>query len=655
MSRPLTERRKSQRIQNLVLSPDQVVRQAEQAKASQDIDNLDADLGFSQGEEAEDESDDNEYSQDEEPTRKEKKSTPPKDATDEEMQAKKKRVWAEHNEFLVDPEIGIVDAEAADRLVFMDVEFHQKAGGRICQICLVSLGGTIALNHYVFHRPLHPDWMQLVRDKKTILDPWDDETIAETLDVVFLAMLEQLPDEAILLFKGTADIRTIVSHLESLRDKSEKVDTIEQRLEEKKIRSLSIDGVWRWLRDLMPPSIQSALTSGDKKAIPELSAVYDSLFWKPILVHVPPLGDASTEKVARTNLEKKSFLKDMVAKIDMRTFQTEFLRRDHHQPAFHTAHTDTLVMRNITVYLLYYAQYRYELWTNVMRADVLDFPETIAVMWFATFVVRRTRWFREDRHLMASPEGIRQLYAHCAKQAKEIQLGLLPLASEEEEEGVPLPGRKSYFSSGTMQKARKKRLAQASVAVHHRDSDTLDKVYAPILGRDAFKLRALKDLVGIKLDGASTNVFDRLEDARRKARPGAPPVGTRPWFYSATATGKQAPHTQVLHSRKCTDRMNGNDYSSGPEYESDTFQLHEFDFMAGPPVGIRTVFCKMCKEYEEGVYPDLGRPEVEILPVATPGLYPDLNRKEVVVDEDPTMHVLQMLAMHLFLRKSQHG
>jgi hypothetical protein len=308
---------------------------------------------------------------------------------------------------------------------------------------------------------------------------------------------------------------------------------------------------------------------------------------------------------------------------------------------------------------------------------------------------------------MATKEGILWLYAHCNVYAQDLRLEIANVAATQlldefdatqpmedfdatqpqDDEGIPLPLARSYFSSGTMQKARDKRRDQPGVPVHHKDR--LTTVYAPItVGQDAFKLRALKDLVGIKLDGALRNVFDRLELDRQKARPRAPPVGTRPWFYSASATGKQAPHTQVLHTRKCTDRMNGNDFSSGPDYDSDAFQLHEFDFMQGPPVGIRTVFCKMCKEYSDArpaAYPGLDRaenpepeskadaypdmslvpapvtapvpaPEPALVPVSfpVPAPVPKPKPRRVVVEEDTTMCVLQLLVMQMLLRNHKH-
>ena len=52
--------------------------------------------------------------------------------------------------------------DAGRQLLIMDIEVHWLKNSAVCQICVASLDLTVLFNRYVYWKPLHRDWMDLL-------------------------------------------------------------------------------------------------------------------------------------------------------------------------------------------------------------------------------------------------------------------------------------------------------------------------------------------------------------------------------------------------------------------------------------------------------------------------------------------------------------
>jgi hypothetical protein len=164
--------------------------------------------------------------------------------------------------------------------------------------------------------------------------------------------------------------------------------------------------------------------------------------------------------------------------------------------------------------------------------------------------------------------------------------------------------KKNKNNAPSIQLARAKRLfSPDGVAVRHGNNGPWVKAYLPrFKGADAMKVRALKSLLGASAaPTVDKSVFDRLENLRKKAYPRrlTDEIGDRPWFYATRAVGTRGPGVIVLHTRRCTDRFNGEQYGEEAEAESDSVSFIDFDILRGGPVGFKLIFCKVCRQYAQ--------------------------------------------------------
>lgn len=100
-----------------------------------------------------------------------------------------------------------IDSEPTlgSRILFIDLEWHGLAGGPISQMACVSLDGVLQLNNFIFHRPLHPDWMSQVAKSRVELSKWDDPRKSTSFFIAFQDLLKRIEKDSIIFFYGSTD------------------------------------------------------------------------------------------------------------------------------------------------------------------------------------------------------------------------------------------------------------------------------------------------------------------------------------------------------------------------------------------------------------------------------------------------------------------
>jgi hypothetical protein len=160
-------------------------------------------------------------------------------------------------------------------------------------------------------------------------------------------------------------------------------------------------------------------------------------------------------------------------------------------------------------------------------------------------------------------------------------------------------GPPSINNAASVVKAREKRMLSSDVITIYHGDDAIE-VYVPAeSGRDAIKVRALKNLVATAPGPhVGKTIFDRLEQDHGMGDPALERIGDRPWYYYPGASGKLHPGYQILHSRRCLDRKNGHKHGQEPEWDKDNITYYDFDRLgeSGAP-GYKLQFCKSCKMY----------------------------------------------------------
>jgi len=508
------------------------------------------------------------------------------------------------------------------QLITLDVEFHDRLG-TVCEFCALSWDAQIQFHRYVFLNELHPDWQDLIDRHGVTQSPWDDPRQAQRFDEVWKAFLDVVPKGAILLFKGSIDMRRIV---QSLSD----VETARQITAPKKLRYASIDSLWRSLaKEWLPEQTRKRILTGS--GVKRLHQIYDALFWNPVLVHIPPEHDR--EELVQWELPPDEQIR-LVRNTSLdRIPPMSFLATGHHAPAFHTANVDVIVTHNVTCFLLLHALHRKQM-LQVLHEEVCPgewrlrhdraavHDESLVASLLATRVAVRTRCFRKA-YLMPPLETVGWAWDTIQVKARSVMDALggggggtedvspedaptQPHILDDDEppsaaDAVHLPRPQPNLAPSVVA-ARKLRTQSKGVPVLHDGRWHL--AYTPIWkGQDAIKLRAVQDLIGFRKSGKT--VFDRLETEHRRIHPEARrTIGDRPWYYQPSATGRQFPRTQVLHTRRCLDRYNGQAYGVAPDESSDAWSFYDFDLPRDQLVlNYTLVFCKSCKKYKDDAVP----------------------------------------------------
>lgn len=565
-----------------------------------------------------------------------------------------------------EPRVDLFSASIApldDNLLYvMDIEVHsmQQDNKFVSQITCVPLTGKgHSYNAYVFLHPLQRPWMDLVEAGQVELAKWDDKAVARPFPVVWRDLCVWLPRNAILLFKGRADKAVIERSLGARGQEGLDAGSAGNALN---IRLQSIDALW-WhmcaktnLPDFAKTLLFGKRTAAGAGKFPvarPLGVIYKALFWNPLLICVQDRG----EELVDTGGEVRITSTDLALDQDDEPMPMEFLMQKHLQPVWHTSHTDTLATCHITSFLLWWMKRRRKLTQRLLAAndvegEILGFTansnvssEQVAFYMLSTHVARLTNLFRSKN--LALPERaydwVYGLYTDVYKPvALDVQLVErppdplpassssssvaevkdpdsevddddatigYPLDDDDDEDDIDIYRVLDNERLHSTDRARKKLMEQAKaeasgVAVFHKGGWVM--VHKP-RNRDATRLRAAKVMLGIQdvAPGGKTR-YDVLEEQRRVLAPLAPRIDDRPWYYYPTATGSQGPFVQVLHTRRCLDRKNGNsnNRAKAAPASSDKIAVYQFDQIKRV-VGYRLRFCKECKQYDSNEVDEL--------------------------------------------------
>ncbi len=542
------------------------------------------------------------------------------------------------------------ESDVLETLYVIDIEVHsmQKENKLVSQLTAVPLSGKgPSYNAYVYRKALAKPWMDLVRSGQVELAPWDDPGIARPFPEVFIEFCTWLPLNAVLLFKGTSDLATIQLSLDRLGEPGQQAIRYGNS---RGIQFLPIDGLWMEACKMLPPAAR-AFVFGKRKIARPLGSVYDALFWNPLLVRVTTKSEELVETI-EYDIQIQGIFRDQGAE----PMPMDFLLHKHLQPVWHTSHTDTLATRHITCFLFWWVHFRGQLVSdlkdasevsqdlvNSMRQDVS--ADDLAFHILSTRTAHVTNLFR-NKNLALPPKAYAFAYRYCidSKNARKSLKETEPVEAEDDDDDGGFNDGASVASDGLVadyadhedsevdedatipygdddgdadidvyrildnerlhstDKARAKLMKDVTtkangLVVYHKDEWVL--VHMP-RNRDATRLRAAKSMLGIREAGPDDKSrYDVLEDGRKLLSPLADAVEDRPWYYYPTATGSQGAGVQVLHTRRCLDRKNGNKNAraKAAPANSDKIALYQFDMMTRV-VGYRLKFCKECKQYE---------------------------------------------------------
>ncbi len=541
------------------------------------------------------------------------------------------------------------DVRLEQRLIHMDVEFHTLNQGPISQLCAISLDQRkFVFNRYVSYKPLHPDWRALIDRGQVEESPWDSPQRARPWDEVFFEFLQAVPKDSILLWKGTSDISRMWKTLDEMQPPpaARQVRRIRRRCAERNLQHLQIDQVWKALCVSLPPDIMTKVMTARGSMARSLHSVFDDLLWRPLLVKVDP-SLIVQESIVATKLGNELAMWGTLADSvhDNRTKEAvmaEFLSTKHLEPVWHTAHTDTIMTLNITLFLLYCVEHRVRICEFVLRnerlprnakqlADVgAHAVEDMGFYLFATVVANQTKLFR-FANLRPTAHGAAYLDRICrAGNLKLVGAGRDPPDAVPAAIPPPAPApaprapaapvaaaggnvvllraaaaaaaNPNKNNAPSIRKARERRIEPPGILLQEADDSWL-KVYNPRLrGADAFKVRALKTL--LEVDEQEESIYTAIEEVRKAMHPSEKrAIGDRPWYFYPNATGAKGPGIQVMHTRHCTDRKNGGEF--GQEHPVSKGNVAFYDFARVAKVPVFTLrFCKVCKQYAETAKPN---------------------------------------------------
>jgi hypothetical protein len=437
------------------------------------------------------------------------------------------------------PEIQIKNEEEFKQynIAFLDLEWHQlnqkhpydmnalEKGAflrsNISQMSAFSWDYSIRFNEYVFYKPLAPNFTELCDANYVTLSKQDDPQIALPIDQCIMKLCDKFPPRTIFLYYGFADAPAIFRNLRVKYDVDNEGNTyeIDQTVVEarekaaKRMREMGYrwGNIQEWLRD------QWKKNTNDSFPVPldgSLERLYDALFHKSILVddstspeesvlvhsdasktyidkHLLPYIDYITGGAKQFGLIPREWLKEEANEgVDkLRGLQDavpQFWDKNHLEPVWHLAHTDTIMMMNCIAivamfnsdysddsdgrrtknWLEYFAKYEEEWKTDSGfkgEMDKFDFKKNnkkgeVALRDMITYIANKTEFFRRYQIALSKQTAhkIANFYLTpfevTEKQKKSIRFRLHTskelLDKFEKQEIVHIKDKKSKKSNG---------------------------------------------------------------------------------------------------------------------------------------------------------------------------------------------------------------
>jgi hypothetical protein len=266
---------------------------------------------------------------------------------------------------------------------------------------------AIALNkqrrqaHNSIHSSSSPSFSS--QPYKLKLSPWNDPSVAKSFKVIFQGLLERVLPNSILIYMGTTDASTIVSNLYE-REGDSQVEGIEQLAARKEIMMAK-------LRDIKP--LIHLLFDG-KKVTPErggLSKLHKVMF-------IDTTSDKVSDAVKSKDFNQASSLNAANPYTMHNPSISPDLRFDprppiriafgtNNAPAWHTAHTDTLVLMNIVcAWLIAADAYR----ETIATQGEVENPQEFAASVYRKLVYRTGAFSKQQ--LKLSEEAAAMLYMY---------------------------------------------------------------------------------------------------------------------------------------------------------------------------------------------------------------------------------------------------
>ena len=266
----------------------------------------------------------------------------------------------------------VVPVDECPEVAFLDLEVHKMSYlFTLSQLCAVSLNGQVLLNRYIRHYPmayLDPQWKQLVVDGYVDMEPADDpDTAVAFLDAIDLLCERFEKPGTCFIFQGNADYSWLIANFRN-HLKDPRLSDVLTRFREKQYRFVSQENLFKISE--LPKRVRTT-----KKR--KLEKNYALMFVDSLIFHSNMQTFLYSWDVQKRIHDECETAAGRFPFVDP-GFPHEFLshrNRDYERvdicfwtdsmlPVFHNAHTDALVLRNMTIGVLIYLVNAPSIWAG---------------------------------------------------------------------------------------------------------------------------------------------------------------------------------------------------------------------------------------------------------------------------------------------------
>lgn len=507
----------------------------------------------------------------------------------------------------------------------LDLEWHNDNCSHISELTCISGDGARFFQRFVrYPSPLHYEWRKLIDAGIVTEAPEDNEHTPTLYEVAKELFTEFLPSGCVVISWGGNDGLRL---FDSILDLPEKQSTplfncwdsygirfidgivITKAFGEATDMKEFIKGGMNLKRvneamhykSLVFQKSESNSLKGSFNILPEeIIKVIDSKI--SVLSQIDNIQTITALRTARQEEQEKiRFLN-----VQVWPKQCEFWFTRHLEPIYHTALTDTIVMRNVICQMLNWSKVSdsvlsaYAVFVGIqanlpaLKEEKLNKTPYAAFSYFATHLqTKYIKFFRQANLTMSE--------ADC------LWLFNSDVVNFYSEDYNALRYRRDLTDWKKQRLKRRKDLEEEDDS----ELDDEDTEFVPAKEKKASGLLVGKDgTLCDPLIGKNKAIVNSMVDIISKTMLGPPATNKythehKPAFYLPAQISKKAPNTILLHCRCCRSLSEGEDRSRSRAEK--TIDLVYVPDGVGLPAGYTVKFCKNCKRYEKDVGTREGR------------------------------------------------
>jgi hypothetical protein len=480
------------------------------------------------------------------------------------------------------------------KIVFLDLEVHNRSNQHLCQITAITADGSMAFNRYILYpRDLQSDWQELIDKGFVTAQPYEDPDIAKPLDEALKSLFDFLEPGVLIVVQGTTDASALMYAIARLPTKDgQKNGGLLHQWNTKGIRFLDFAVIYKYfinvygIRQFKQPTGPVRKTNTKGVTVTAYAGMkLDEVFAHDI---VKRFNDTKKRKVPVSAIPVNTLDGGVKVWKNAGVLMDYLLRSRSSEttktPAYHVANTDTIILREITAVLLLFIEQRTsatnttKLWESVVvkSQEATDFcrGSFLAISDDAIY------WLY---HLQCSQMSAADYWKQRFRFKKLEKFQVKPDASTKSLDELELVDAQDEEIAG--------RLNPTGSAT---SSDTV------VERCENERKLAIKDLIS---------------KGNNDARDLLPAIGDRPWYYFVHAqktreVGGVPMHPHRLH---CPDCQNMRERPSGADVkvtnaivEAKIFDIEpNWQPKDGTTFALQAnqyIFCKECKRYKDEDY-----------------------------------------------------